>query len=102
MAQRGSIEVNGVIIRSRILVFKSASLKQRRVDVMAYSVNGVTHPKYDEHYWYMVEGDHGYITEGKKPDCVYYLTLLSSYSMKFALAKHVCGIDVNLDVTNAA
>lgn len=100
MARKGPIIVNSLILRPRILTFKNENYSRRRVDVLSYGISGVTHPKYDENYWYMAEGDHSYITEGKRPDCVYYLSLLNSMTMKFALVKHVCGIDVKLDDAN--
>lgn len=97
MAGKGSITVDSIIIRPRVLMFKNESYLRRRVDVLSYGIEGVTNSDYDEKYWYMAEGDHTYITEGKTANCVYYLMLLNSYTMKFSLVKHVCGIDVNLD-----
>ena len=99
-ARKGTVVVNSVLIRPRVLAFKNVSYLQRRIDVLSYGILGVTHPRYDENYWYMAEGDHGYITEGKQPDCVYYLSLLNSFTMKFALVKHVCGIEISLDAAN--
>jgi len=75
-AGRGqNVTVNGLLLRPRKLLFKNYNYEPRRVDVLSYGVEGVTDMKAEPAFWYLHEGPHGYIIKGKRPDCVYYLTL---------------------------
>ena len=91
-AGRGTVAINAVKLDARKLSFENPFYESRMVDVITYGVKNETDITTD--YWDLVIGPQNYMTEGLRPDCVYYLILLSSMKMEFSLHEHVCGINV--------
>ena len=65
----------------------------KRVDMVAYGVADPKAKNPDMVYWHTPE-KHWYITEGLKPDCVFYATIPNVTLGVFKLTEYVCGIQV--------
>jgi len=91
-AGRGNVSINAVKLNTRVLTFQNPFYESRYIDVLTYGVKNET--DYTTDWWDLVVGPLNYMTQGLRPDCVCYLTLLSSLKMEFSLYQHVCGINV--------
>ena len=80
-------------LKHEILFFHDLRYERRRTDILSYALEGDPYVAEYPIDWNMLEGPHGYITKGRRPDCVYYLWLASSLQKKYVLHKEVCGVE---------
>ena len=86
------VRVDVAILNLRTLLFTNEAYRERRVDVITYSIEDGVPIQERRQYWYM--------TEGVRPDCVFYLSPAGARvptgprDREFKLHRRVCGIKV--------